>query len=432
MTTYVGNAPQSGAVILGQMPIGGIIAWGNATLPAGWIECNGQSTSPFPELAGIYGATVPDLRGEFIRGFDNGKGTDTGRVLGSSQVDAFESHGHNTNMRSSEIGGSADATGAYITPHALVGARGADSSNITDTTIVDSFGGTETRPLNVALIYIIKAYMADTTPMALGILAPNKNYIINPTFSVNQRVFAGGAPYGYCFDRWKTSDVTTTVTMPDANGFVTIALATGTVGLQHRPEDFGYSGNITISWEGTSELIFRDNGGSWSTATTSPAVINMATGLDATGAKALIVFQNGTLKNPKLEIGSSATPFEYPDDASELIKCRRYYNKSYDLNTAPASVTNVGALTIRTAAAGSPSMIGMQVQFPQMARIPTIVWYSTTTGTANRIRNMSSTTDLTVSSSNYAGESSTGFPVVTIAQASAQFIEGQYTADAEL
>jgi len=155
MANYIGSLPESAKDIQAQLPIGAIIAFSNAKLPLGWIECNGQATTAYPLLAAVAGATVPDLRGEFIRGFDNGKGTDTGRVLGSSQADAFESHGHNTNMRSSEIGGSADATGAYITPHALVGARGADSSNITDTTIVDSFGGTETRPLNVALIYII-------------------------------------------------------------------------------------------------------------------------------------------------------------------------------------------------------------------------------------------------------------------------------------
>lgn len=51
--------------------------------------CNGQSTSIYPALAVVVGANVPDLRGEFIRGADLGRGVDSGRLVGSSQSDAI-------------------------------------------------------------------------------------------------------------------------------------------------------------------------------------------------------------------------------------------------------------------------------------------------------------------------------------------------------
>lgn len=55
------------------------------TPPDGWLVCNGQSTAHYPQLASIVGSNVPDLRGEFIRGWDAGKGIDFGRDFGSWQ-----------------------------------------------------------------------------------------------------------------------------------------------------------------------------------------------------------------------------------------------------------------------------------------------------------------------------------------------------------
>ena len=53
--------------------------------PEGWLECNGQSTTDYPLLAALVGPNVPDLRGVFIRGWDHGKGIDSGRTLLSTQ-----------------------------------------------------------------------------------------------------------------------------------------------------------------------------------------------------------------------------------------------------------------------------------------------------------------------------------------------------------
>jgi microcystin-dependent protein len=117
------------------------MAWPSATVPSGWLECNGQSTSGYTALASVVGATVPDLRGEFIRGWDHGKGTDSGRTLLSSQADELKSHTHSITTRTSLAPQSGSDTPCW--------AR--DSAGTTGAT-----GGSETRPRNIALMYIIK------------------------------------------------------------------------------------------------------------------------------------------------------------------------------------------------------------------------------------------------------------------------------------
>ncbi|WP_288981769.1 tail fiber protein [uncultured Flavobacterium sp.] len=79
------NLSQVAGLILTQistiLPPGVIMPYAGVTPPAGWIECNGQSTSGYTALAAVVGSNVPDLRGEFIRGWDHGRGIDTGRGL---------------------------------------------------------------------------------------------------------------------------------------------------------------------------------------------------------------------------------------------------------------------------------------------------------------------------------------------------------------
>ncbi|HBL5002393.1 TPA: tail fiber protein, partial [Enterobacter cloacae] len=70
------------------LPVGVPIPWPSATPPTGWIKCNGAAftASQYPKLAQAYPALrLPDLRGEFIRGLDDGRGVDSGRTILSSQ-----------------------------------------------------------------------------------------------------------------------------------------------------------------------------------------------------------------------------------------------------------------------------------------------------------------------------------------------------------
>lgn len=70
------------------LPVGVPIPWPLAAAPAGWLKCNGATftAAQYPQLALAYpGLKLPDLRGEFLRGWDDGRGVDAGRGLLSVQ-----------------------------------------------------------------------------------------------------------------------------------------------------------------------------------------------------------------------------------------------------------------------------------------------------------------------------------------------------------
>lgn len=141
----------------GVAPAGAVLYFAMAVAPAGWKICNGAEVSRatyaalFAALGTLYGAgdgsntfNLPDLRGEFIRGVDSGRGVDAGRVLGSEQGENFKAHGHNVGGVVSwpkGAGGSRDwaewnTGGKYV-------------DKLLDTNLS---GGSETRPRNVALL----------------------------------------------------------------------------------------------------------------------------------------------------------------------------------------------------------------------------------------------------------------------------------------
>ena len=70
------------------LPVGVPVPWPTATPPAGWLKCDGRAFAKeqYPVLARAYPTLrLPDLRGEFIRGWDDGRKVDTGRKLLSAQ-----------------------------------------------------------------------------------------------------------------------------------------------------------------------------------------------------------------------------------------------------------------------------------------------------------------------------------------------------------
>ena len=96
-------------------------------VPSGYLKANGAAVSRitysnlFAAIGTTFGAgdgpttfNLPDLRGEFIRGFDDGRGVDSGRVLGSSQTDAFQGHWHNLYMVRNSTTGDVIVTGKQI------------------------------------------------------------------------------------------------------------------------------------------------------------------------------------------------------------------------------------------------------------------------------------------------------------------------------
>lgn len=211
-------------------PAGMISAWGANTVPYGWMECNGAAISRavyanlFANIGTAFGAgngtttfNLPDLRGEFIRGWDNSRGVDidtfilqatttngsanvtnadttglvagmsvsgtgipagatilsitnsttfvlssnataTGtlvsltvsklRSFGSSQLDVFKIHSHKIARMSNVVNSSSPTTAAI--------GDWESASNVQSTDNVQPVGGSETRPRNVALMYLIK------------------------------------------------------------------------------------------------------------------------------------------------------------------------------------------------------------------------------------------------------------------------------------
>ncbi|MCK2370313.1 phage tail protein, partial [Escherichia coli] len=79
------------------LPVGVPVPWPSATPPTGWLQCNGApfSAEEYPKLAKAYPKLkLPDLRGEFIRGWDDGRGVDSARLLLSSQAASILEHNH--------------------------------------------------------------------------------------------------------------------------------------------------------------------------------------------------------------------------------------------------------------------------------------------------------------------------------------------------
>ena len=202
---------QFNSTIPGGVPTGAIVPFAANSAPSGWVLCDGGlygraalDPSPQPNLFGVIGTTygsgdglttfaVPDLRGMFVRGFDNGRGLDPLRAFGSQQAFTVESHNHGgtTGSESAHTHGFSGTTGVDSPDHTHsyssvgvfgglqslqpgstgIGAAqnsggastrhthtysGTTAAGSAHTHTISSQGGTETRPVNVAMNYIIK------------------------------------------------------------------------------------------------------------------------------------------------------------------------------------------------------------------------------------------------------------------------------------
>lgn len=169
----------SSANINNYLPVGIPQPWPSVTSPAGWLKCNGATFDKalYPKLAIVYpSGKLPDLRSEFIRGLDDGRGIDTGRTILSNQAQQIAKHKHvggfgealastNTNFmkRAAPFGASNDKNSIYF------GSSSSDydnrlfytndGSNDVDWSDLNIEGviGSETRPRNIAFLYIVKA-----------------------------------------------------------------------------------------------------------------------------------------------------------------------------------------------------------------------------------------------------------------------------------
>ncbi|MFX0664452.1 tail fiber protein [Escherichia coli] len=152
------------------LPVGVPVPWPSATPPTGWLKCNGApfSAEEYPELAKAYPTNkLPDLRGEFIRGWDDGRGVDAGRALLSSQGDAIRNITGGFNIRP----GSSSALITFASGAIKVASR-VQSAYVANTSATDKIAegidfdasaapgvvtASENRPRNIAFNYIVRA-----------------------------------------------------------------------------------------------------------------------------------------------------------------------------------------------------------------------------------------------------------------------------------
>jgi microcystin-dependent protein len=170
-----GKINVGGSIISKDGIVGQVVYFARNTAPEGWLKCNGATISrtTYAELFNAIGTTfgagdgstfgLPDLRGEFIRGWDDGRGVDTGRAFGVSQGDSTKlpntsfttdnpgDHSHGYYRPNGKLPQSGSATSCYVSEaYRSTGEAGAHIHTIT------GGGDSETRPKNVALLACIK------------------------------------------------------------------------------------------------------------------------------------------------------------------------------------------------------------------------------------------------------------------------------------
>lgn len=146
--------PMGGASQQGYSP-GDLKFWPGNALPPGWLKANGAAVSRsayaalFAAIGTAYGVgdgattfNVPDLRAEFLRALDDGRGVDGGRGQGTAQASDVISHTHNYYGALNALGGG--------------GVYGVAGAGYTPFTSSAAGGATETRPRNVAFLLCIK------------------------------------------------------------------------------------------------------------------------------------------------------------------------------------------------------------------------------------------------------------------------------------
>jgi len=138
---------------------GFMMPYGSDVEPEGWLECDGREVlrADYPELfeaIGIkWGAPsdgtkfkLPDGRGMFLRGWDHGRGEDVGRAFASRQEDLIKNHTHA--LDGSILGGPTGQTKLEL--------LGGSTAMVNVTGNPSSGGGAETRPKNIAVMWVIK------------------------------------------------------------------------------------------------------------------------------------------------------------------------------------------------------------------------------------------------------------------------------------
>lgn len=176
------------------VPVGAVLAFPTGIVAPGYLELDGsvQSIATYPDLATYLGTTynkgnegagnfrLPESRGEFLRGWDHGRGVDAGRAIGTAQAEEFKAHNHRyfdgTAATVDPAGGWQAGTinGAAASISAGAFLSGVDSGiamQMVNAQNTVNTGGGETRPRNLAVMWCIKAWNAPVNQGSIDVAA---------------------------------------------------------------------------------------------------------------------------------------------------------------------------------------------------------------------------------------------------------------------
>ena len=201
-----------------------------------------------------------------------------------------------------------------------------------------------------------------------GVSTPNtfafKNRIIDGGFTINQRGYTSGTSLSsgsYGHDRWKggASGGTYTFTQGSTGVNTTITITAGSIIQVIEGANLPEGGTYVLSWTGTAQG--KIGAGSFGASG--------ITGTITAGTNTNIEFNTGTCGNVQLEVGSTATSFDYRPYGTELALCQRYYWKIARGTSEPYGTTG-------NTSAGNAiwSQFGLPVT---MRATPTVTIYGT-------------------------------------------------------
>ena len=244
---YPNQAALDAVPVAASVPVGVICAHGSTQVPDGFLPCDGSAisrttySSLFSAIGVSWGAgdsvttfNVPDLRGEFLRGLDAGRGVDAGRVIGTAQGDLVKTHDHSLSIVSTTTGG----VGTYAIDRRNTGGIAA---TMDDTNKATATGGAENRPRNVAVAYIIKAYDAASDSNAPPLVVTESGTA--RTLQLSDR---------NCYIRCTSGSATTITVPPESSVALTVATEVHVMRAGTGSVTFAAGSGVTINAVGLS------------------------------------------------------------------------------------------------------------------------------------------------------------------------------------
>ena len=217
-----------------------------------------------------------------------------------------------------------------------------------------------------------------------------------------------------------------------------------------------------VAWSGTVDTVTSDIISAWGVEGTNPTLIANATyentpanlgvttsfatysvtaNVDTASTSNIILFiwsdvtttalgEFLYITNVQLEKGSTATSFDYRPYGTELVLCERYFEKSYQIGSAPGTNGSLAGFCSTTTSTGATSELS-GIRFRTRKRdTPSITIYQAVNGTSGQVYRVSDAASITVSAVNHIGETGIGF--LQLASGSANGYYWHYAASIEL